>query len=47
MFFERELVLVCLFHNAHFKPKDNTGLHNRLPDSQSPLQLQTFNLRNH
>ena len=42
MFFVRELVLVCLRHNVHFKAKHIPGLHNTLADSLSRLQLQTF-----
>ena len=42
MFFVRELVLVCLRHNVHFKAKHIPGLHNKLADSLSRLQLQTF-----
>ena len=42
MFFVRELVLVCLGHNVHFKAKHIPGLHNKLADSLSRLQLQTF-----
>ena len=42
MFFVRELVLVCLRHNVHFKAKHTPGLHNKLADSLSRLQLQTF-----
>ena len=33
MFFVRELVLVCLRHNVHFKAKHILGLHNKLADS--------------
>ena len=42
MFFVRELVLVCLRRNVHFKAKHTPGLHNKLADSLSRLQLQTF-----
>ena len=42
MFFVRELVLVCLHRNVHFKAKHIPGLHNKLADSLSRLQLQTF-----
>ena len=42
MFFVRELVLVCLRRNVHFKAKHIPGLHNKLADSLSCLQLQTF-----
>ena len=42
MFFVRELVLVCLRRNVHFKAKHIPGLHNKLADSLSRLQLQTF-----
>ena len=42
MFFVHELVLVCLCHNVHFKAKHTPGLHNKLADSLSRLQLQTF-----
>ena len=42
MFFVRELVLVCLRHNVHFKAKHTPGLQNKLADSLSRLQLQAF-----
>ena len=42
MFFVRELVLVCLRRNVQFKAKHISGLHNKLADSLSRLQLQTF-----
>ena len=42
MFFVRELVLLCLRHNVHFKAKHIPGLHNKLADSLSRLQLHTF-----
>lgn len=45
MFFIRELVLVCLHRNVHFKAKHIPGLHNTLADSLFRLQLQTFRLR--
>ena len=37
MFFVRELVLVCLRRNVHFKAKHIPGLHNKLADSLSRL----------
>ena len=42
MFFVRRLVLVCLSQNICFKAKHITGLQNKLADSLSRLQLQTF-----
>lgn len=42
MFFVRRLVLVCLSHNIVFKAKHIPGVHNKLADSLSRLQLQTF-----
>ena len=42
MLFVRELVLVCLCHNVRFKAKHIRGLYNKLADSLSHLQLQTF-----
>ena len=42
MFFVRKLVLVCLSYNIVFKAKHIPGLHNKLADSLSRLQVQTF-----
>ena len=42
MFFVRRLVLVCLLHNICFKAKHIPGFQNRLADSLSRLQLETF-----
>ena len=42
MFFVRKLVLVCLRCNVCFKAKHISGLHNKLADALSRLQLQTF-----
>ena len=42
MFFVRRLVLVCLKYNIYFKSKHVPGLQNKLADSLSRLQLQTF-----
>ena len=42
MFFERNLVLVCLNYNICFKAKHAPGLQNKLADSLSQLQLQIF-----
>ena len=42
MFFVRKLVLVCLTNNIVFKAKHIPGLQNKLADSLSRLQLQTF-----
>ena len=42
MFFVRKLVLICLSHNILFKAKHIPGLHNKLADALSRLQLQTF-----
>ena len=42
MVFVRRLVLVCLSHNIFFKAKHIPGMKNKLADSLSRLQLQTF-----
>ena len=42
MFFVRKMVLVCLSHNICFKAKHIPGVQNKLADSLSRLQLQTF-----
>ena len=42
MFFLRTLVLACLSHNIVFKAKHIPGVRNKLADSLSRLQLQTF-----
>ena len=42
MFFVRKLVLVRLSHNILFKAKHIPGLHSKLADALSRLQLQTF-----
>ena len=42
MVFVRKLVLVCLEHNIAFKAKHIPGTHNKLADSLSRLQVQTF-----
>ena len=42
MFFVHRLVLVCLSHNIVFKAKHIPGVRNKLANSLSRLQLQTF-----
>ena len=42
MFFLRKLVLLCLNYNICFKAKHVQGLQNKLADTLSRLQLQTF-----
>ena len=42
MFFVRKLVLICLRLNIVFKVKHVPGVHNRLADSLSRLQVETF-----
>ena len=42
MLFVRKLVLVCLHYNICFKAKHVPGVQNKLADSLSRLQLQTF-----
>lgn len=42
MFFVRRLVLVCFSRNIVFKAKHIPGVRNKLADSLSWLQLQTF-----
>ena len=42
MFFVRKLVLICLRLNIVFKAKHVPGVHNRLADSLSRLQVETF-----
>ena len=42
MFFVRKLVLICLDYNIVFKAKHIAGVKNRLADSLSRLQVQSF-----
>lgn len=42
MFFARKLVLICLEYNIVFKAKHIAGVNNRLADSLSRLQVQSF-----
>ena len=42
MFFVRKLVLICLEYNIVFKAKHIAGVKNRLADSLSRLQVQSF-----
>ena len=42
MFFVQKLVLICLEYNIVFKAKHISGVKNRLADSLSRLQVQSF-----
>ena len=42
MFFVQKLVLICLEYNIVFKAKHIDGVKNRLGDSLSRLQVQSF-----
>ena len=42
MFFVRQLVLSCLEYNIVFKAKHTSRVNNRLADSLSRLQVQSF-----